>query len=223
MKPEKIFTSEFRNTLSAAYEAAIFDQTEINSNFFLNPASYKPYFDFLGDPLDLVQFVDKVSPVTSAMINYLALMDNKASHKVLDYACGIPVLVHCSSMIGFQSCGFDRWIQLRKSVAATFLNQISERLEKAPQTGEALLIDSLQELVEFSPTIICVSGFWIEDIELYNLSSLEYVLSDPLYNSGRVKNQGIYHYKPEWQFTPKEMGLSLVESFQYLDVYKVAF
>ena len=50
---------------------------------------------------------------------------------------------------------------------------------------------------------------------------LEYVLSDALYNSGRVKGNGIYHYLPHWNSTPENLGLQLVESFQYLDVYKV--
>lgn len=199
---------------------------EMNTGYFLNPAGYQPYFTYLGESLDINSENHELSLVSIEILRWLWEVNDKSRHRLLDFACGIPTLLLCANEMGIDSRGFDRWKQIPESVAVDFLEIVKRGknsgwpLENEPPLASSLL-NSIDEVKSYSPTIISVASYWIEDLELYELPNLEYVLSDALYNSGRVKGNGIYHYLPNWNATPEDLGLQRVESFQYLDVYKV--
>ena len=194
--------------------------TDINSNFFLKPHKYQPYFDFIGPQDAEPNSFSDLSLVSMEVLRYLYDYSGNSEERVLDYACGIPTLSLYLQQLGFESRGFDRWIQIKKSVAQEYLLETRDLDWKKSFHSESQILDSKLEIYEWDPTIISVAGYWIEDLDLYQLPSLKYVLSDPLYNSGRIKGEGVYHYKPNWQSTPDDLGLKLVSSKKYLDIYE---
>jgi len=211
VKFEKMFSHSERELVCSAHTLVVnefFSTT--NTNFFSDPSIYEPYLKYFDIPnFKLPVKKDLSRPAMSSL--YFLNNIVKGEHRVLDYACGISgFLVYASKK--FPTKGFDRWVQISKEACEKFL--IQNNLDP-----NSIIID-FEEISSFQPTILNVSGFWVEDIELYNLDSLEYVLSDPLYNSGAIPNEGCYFYNKYFENFPEKFGFSLLKRFPYLDVYR---
>ncbi len=69
------------------------------------------------------------------------------------------------------------------------------------------------------PNVLSICGIWVQDLALYELESVKVLLSDPLYNSGAVAGQGVYHYDPNWENRPELFGFTLVSRLPALNIY----
>jgi len=188
----------------------VFNTSEkINMNYFQDPFNYPPQKTFLGElPLDIPVMKD-LSKVNMCSLDFISKI--KGNHVVLDYACGLGSFVYYSNIF-FKTYGYDKWAQIPKHFTEKHLNNLDI-------SSEVLI--KKEHIKNINPTIINVSGFWIEDVQLYGLDSVEYILSDPLYNSGRIKGEGVYFYKGDgWDNSPDKYGFTKIFSYPALDVYR---
>jgi len=76
-----------------------------------------------------------------------------------------------------------------------------------------------EEIHLFNPNIISVFGFWLSESWIYDLPSVQIIISDSLYNSGSIKGEGIFHYLGEKAQTPEDFGYRKVLQFPLVDIY----
>ena len=151
----------------------ILDDISGYNKYFDNVSSYEPYSIFCGDILDIPKLND-ISKPNICGLDFLSKL--QGDHIVLDYACGIGSFLYYSNKF-FTTYGYDNWNQISKMSSINHLEDLNISSDS--------LID-YKDIEKIKPTIINVAGYWIEDIELYKLDSAQYILSDPLYNSGEL-------------------------------------
>ena len=206
----EIFTITERNKVVNSYKNTInLFEEKMNMNYFSSPQNYSPYKIFCGEIPFEIPLMEDMSRVNICSLDYISTLNEK--HIILDYACGTGDFVYYANKF-FKTYGFDRWKQIPKEATLYHLNDLN--------INETHIID-YEEIKNIKPTIINVSGYWLEDIELYNLDSVKYILSDPLYNSGRVKNEGVYFYNGNnWNNVPENFNFKKILSYPVMDVYK---
>ena len=74
-------------------------------------------------------------------------------------------------------------------------------------------------VVEFSPQIVSAHGIWLEDW-VYQIPSIEYILSDRLYCSGAIPGEGAHFYNKDFKNSPSNYGFKQISSLPFLDVFK---
>ena len=207
---EQVVPHNERLRVAAAYDRVLQQhKDELNYNYFKAPQLYDPYTSHVGPINQNLTLLPDLSRCNMSAVYFLNQLSG--DHIVVDYACGMSGLIHYASQ-RFQAYGFDRWVQIPRHCAAAFLRELGHSVDR--------LID-YEQIAQVQPTIINVAGFWLEDIELYSLPSLKYVVSDTLYNSGLVPGEGVFFYQPGWQHTPECMGLRKVFQFPGIDIYEV--
>lgn len=184
----------------------ILDDISGYNKYFDNVSSYKPYSIFCGEILDIPKLND-ISKPNICGLDFLSKL--QGDHIVLDYACGIGSFLYYSNKF-FTTYGYDNWNQISKMSSINHLEDLNISSDS--------LID-YKDIEKIKPTIINVAGYWIEDIELYKLDSVQYILSDPLYNSGRINGEGIYLYKKSWDNFPEKFNYKKIISYPALDIY----
>ena len=209
-KFNKLFKLSDREDVVSSYDKTLNTFSDkINLNYFKAPQNYSPYLMFCGEMNRDIPLLKDLSRVNMCSLDYLSTLEGE--HVIVDYACGMGSFIYYANNF-FKTYGFDRWAQLPKEAAEAHLVDLN--------VNEDSLID-YNTIKTIEPTIINIAGYWIEEKELYALDSVKYILSDPLYNSGRVKHEGVYHYKDnKWAGEPEDFGFEKIVSYVALDVYK---
>ena len=203
-----LFVDEERERISTIFSSVIERWAETtNTNYFAAPQSYDPYERFLGNTHEGLELLPDLSRPNMSSLYFLSQLEGE--HVVLDYACGVSGFLHCAQRFA-PTFGFDRWVQVPREACSEFLD--------ATGTPSDRLVD-LDEIPSLAPTILNVAGYWIEDLDLYALPSVQYVLSDTLYNSGSVEGEGVHYYLNDWNGTPDHCGFRLQDRYPALDVF----
>ena len=101
--------------------------------------------------------------------------------------------------------GYDDYSQPPAEAISYFCDQIN-------LDPESKLI-KLEDIYSWQPTILSVCGIWIKDIEIYNLETIKILLSDTLYNSGSIENEGVFYYNPD-AYPSERFGFRLAKKLQ---------
>ena len=181
---------------------------ELNQNFFSAPQDYSPYDTFLGDTHDHLDMRNDLSKPAYDSLEWIENNVYNQRLKLLDYGCGLSGLIHYAREFG-ETKGYDNFLQVPKEAVEYFHDKIGL------QNG---LID-FDEIEAYQPNVMSVCSLFVQEPELYNISSIEIILSDTLYNSGSIQGEGCYHYKPDFDTPPEKFGFVFQEKIRTIDVY----
>jgi len=107
--------------------------------------------------------------------------------------------------------GFDSFVQISERALSHFIATIG--------LGPHKVLLNIDLVLLWKPNVLSVCGIWVQDLALYDLESVKVLLSNPLYNSGAVAGQGVYHYDLDWKNRPEHFGFILASRFPALDIY----
>jgi hypothetical protein len=110
-----------------------------------------------------------------------------------------------------QAKSFDNFNQVSKETIEYFYKRIN--------LDPAKTLLSIEGVLKYKPNVMSVCGNWVSDLSLYEQPSLKFLLSDTLYNSGRIKGQGVYYYNKFWKTPPEKFGFKLIAQVPLLDVF----
>jgi len=196
------------NVVRAQIETFEKYKESLNQNFFSAPQSYSPYDMFLGDTHGHLNMMHDLSKPAYDAFEWLSKNSEGKNPRLLDYGCGLSGLVHYAREFG-ETKGYDNFLQVPKEAVEYFHDKIGL------QNG---LID-FDEIEAYQPNVMSVCSLFVQETELYNISSIEIILSDTLYNSGSIQGEGCYHYKPDFDTPPEKFGFVFQEKIRTIDVY----
>ncbi|MAV81818.1 MAG: hypothetical protein CMD12_07615 [Flavobacteriales bacterium] len=175
--------------------------------YFKNPPAYKHY-NLANDihPKEILD-VDLSLPSISSL---LWLSKNKIEDKrILDYGCGISGFLVYINNFGY-GLGYDNCEQIGYKIIDKFLELVDNKIQ---------IVKDKKTVFEFSPQIISVHGIWLEDW-VYQIPSIEYILSDRLYCSGAIPGEGANFFNKDFKNSPSDKGFKKISSLPFLDIFK---
>jgi len=185
-------------------------KSKLNYNFFKSPHLYnETYQKYLDIPYRYLNFRRDLSLAAMDVIYYLGRKKIK-NLRLLDYGCGLSGIIKYGQKYGNVK-GFDNYTQIPEEEIKYFYNIL--------KIDTKTKLVNLQEIIKWKPNVISVCGAWVSHLELYKLNSIKILLSDRLYNSGAVRNQGVFYYKSSWSDYPEKFGFSLKKKLPVIDVY----
>jgi hypothetical protein len=182
---------------------------KINRNFFLNPETYNPYIKFLGKTHEHLNLGQDLSRPAMSVVYYLSKYYSN-NLRLLDYGCGLSGLLKYGDDYG-EVRGYDNFSQLPRKAIEYYCKSLG--------LDPKVKLINLKDIEAWKPNVVSVCGIWIEEIDIYGLESIEVLLSDPLYNSGQIENEGVFYYNPKWENFPEKFGFRLYKRLAALDVY----
>ncbi|MCL5958225.1 MAG: class I SAM-dependent methyltransferase [Chloroflexi bacterium] len=177
---------------SAVFAAAIPSETRFATRTKVLESLHKSdnlwFFANLGEcdnrhrslPKGITTFDDLFPPNIAVIDFLLRKISNRESEVVLDYGCGIGVLIVYLSRLGFDVSGFDNWREVSKSTAEGFLSACGI-------AGRILDEDELCARLYTILTCIGLPWNWATAVgRLLELPSLKYILVDRKYRPNNI-------------------------------------
>jgi len=225
----RAFSDEFRK------ETIRYIGQSTKDAYFENPSKY---FNVLPcDDLTNLKLVGDLYQPNFYAIDFLLSLKDRESYTIVDYGCGLGVLVHYLNYLGFNSYGYDSWLQLSQHAAEGFLDKVQHMHKKSMKLRHHL-ISEVATILTTSPDIVCVlgvprlSGFAIPESVKYLLVDSVCSLHEKTFEEFKIekywKSTNTPHARPNYwaalepanKVRPCPENFERIRSYTQLEVFK---